>query len=107
MGLQPSCVTQNGAPMEKSIYSQHYTLFLGMLRTRRESAGITQREIAARLGATQSFVSKCERGERRLDIVELRAWCAALEISLNEFAVRFDEDCLASASQLASRKAKR
>jgi len=67
----------NGAPMEKSIYSMEYTLFLGVLRAVREEAGITQQEIAARLGATQSFVSKCERGERRLDIVELRAWCSA------------------------------
>lgn len=80
--------------MEKSIYSLEYTLFLGVLRSVREQAGITQQEIAARLGATQSFVSKCERGERRLDIVELRAWCSALGVPLSKFAVTFEEASL-------------
>ena len=65
-----------------------------MLRATREQSGITQLEIAARLEVTQSFISKCERGERRVDIVELRAWCSALGVSLNEFAVRFDDACL-------------
>lgn len=80
--------------MEKSIYSGEYTLFLQMLRTTREESGITQQEIAAKLGATQSFISKCERGERRLDIVELRAWCSALGVPLNEFALRLEDACL-------------
>ena len=80
--------------MEKSIYSQDYSLFLGLLRTAREESGITQQELAAKLSATQSFVSKCERGERRVDIVELRAWCSALEVPLSEFVLRFDKACL-------------
>ena len=84
----------HGAPMEKSIYSQEYTLFLRMLRTTRDQSGVTQQEIAARLDVTQSFISKCERGERRMDIVELRAWCLALGVPLNEFAARFDDACL-------------
>ena len=58
--------------MDKSIYSAHYTLFLELLRDARQRAGLTQEEVALHLGNTQSFVSKCERGERRLDIVEVR-----------------------------------
>lgn len=77
-------------PMEKSIYSQHYRLFLELLRTTREKAGLTQGNIAVKLNTTQSFISKCERGERRLDLVELRSWCEALDISLSEFVKRFD-----------------
>lgn len=79
--------------MEKSIHSQEYLLFLKMLRDAREKSGLTQGEVAERLRESQSFVSKCERGERRLDVVELRAWCAALEIPLHEFFMQFEEAC--------------
>lgn len=41
-----------------------------MLFREREAAGLTQAELAARLGRPQSFVSKYESGERRLDVVE-------------------------------------
>lgn len=84
---------RNGAPMEKSIYLQEYKLFLEMLRDARETANLTQEEIATRLGESQSFVSKCERGERRLDVVELRSWCAALGTPYHGFLMRFDQAC--------------
>lgn len=71
--------------MEKSIYSREYSLFLEQLRKAREEKGLTQTELAERLGQTQSFVSKVERGERRIDIVELRAFCSAIGISFSQF----------------------
>jgi len=77
--------------MEKSIYSQEYSLFLELLRKARESKDLTQTEVAERLGQTQSFVSKVERGERRLDIVELRAFCAALGIGFTNFIARIEK----------------
>jgi transcriptional regulator with XRE-family HTH domain len=70
--------------MEKSIYSQEYLVFLRLLRAAREVAGVTQAELGQRLGRTQSFVSKCERGERRLDIVELGHFCDALDVDLRQ-----------------------
>jgi len=76
--------------VEKSIFSKEYALFLQQLRSVRTKAGMTQAQLAAKLGRTQSFVSKCERGERRLDIVELRAFCRALGISLTEFTISFE-----------------
>jgi len=76
--------------MQKSIYTEDYDLFLKRLREAREAAGITQNEAAERMGTTQSFVSKCERGERRLDIVELRDWCRSLGFSFSQFAADFD-----------------
>lgn len=76
--------------MEKSIHSAEYERFLTLLRKTREQRGLTQSDIAMRLNATQSFVSKCERGERRLDIVELSAWCAALNIALSSLIERFE-----------------
>lgn len=71
--------------MEKTINSAEYVRFLNLLRQRRKQAGLTQEELARRLGATQSFISKCESGERRIDIVELRAFCKAMGISLVQF----------------------
>lgn len=79
--------------MEKSLHSPEYRLFLEMLREMRETSGITQEELATRLKATQSFVSKCERGERRLDVVDLRFWCAALGTSFHSFIKKFDQAC--------------
>ena len=54
----------------KSIYSAEYQRLLVLLIEARKDAAITQQELADRLGRPQSFVSKYERGERRLDIVE-------------------------------------
>ena len=48
-----------------------YREFLVQLRVARLEAGLTQIEVAAKLGKPQSWVSKCECGERRVDIVEL------------------------------------
>lgn len=79
--------------MEKSIHTREYALFLETLRRFRDELGLTQLDVATRLGATQTFVSKCERGERRLDIVELKNWCAAMEISLVEFSSRLEAAC--------------
>lgn len=79
--------------MEKSLYSKEYSLLLKMLRDTREASGVTQEEMATRLNATQSFVSKCERGERRLDVVELHHWCGALGKSFPSFLKKFDEAC--------------
>ena len=75
--------------MEKSIYSKDYQQFLRTLRDARVAAELTQEEVAARLGQTQSFVSKCERGERRLDIVETHAICAAIGVSFTDFVAAF------------------
>jgi transcriptional regulator with XRE-family HTH domain len=77
--------------MKKSLFSEDYMRFLKLLREVRECAGLTQEQIAARLKTTQSVVSKCERGERRLDVVELRAWCQALDISLPVFITEFEK----------------
>jgi transcriptional regulator with XRE-family HTH domain len=76
--------------MDKSVFSKDYEIFLRCLRSAREKQGLTQVEVAERLGESQSFVSKCERGERRLDIVEVRAFCRAIGISFVEFVREFD-----------------
>jgi transcriptional regulator with XRE-family HTH domain len=76
--------------MDKSIHSAPYAVFLSVLRATRERAGLTQEEIAKRIGETQTFVSKCERGERRVDVVELRTFCRAFGVSLGQFVVALE-----------------
>ena len=61
-----------------------------ILRRAREEAGLTQEDLGGRLGQTQSWVSKVERGERRLDVVELKAFCTHLGLSLADFVARLD-----------------
>ena len=66
--------------MRKTIYSEQSKLVGGTLREIRERAGLTQRELCRKLGREHSFVSKCELGERRVDIVELYWICEACGI---------------------------
>ena len=70
--------------MQKSIYTEHYGLLLSTLRDARKKAGLSQVELAKRLELTQSIIGKCERGERRLDVIELREWCGAIGLTLSE-----------------------
>lgn len=63
-----------------------------LLREVRIAAGLTQAELASRLSQPQSFVSKCESGERRVDVIELRAICEACGLSLREFVRRFEAE---------------
>ena len=56
--------------MPKSTFSKEYQQFCRALVEARQRAGLTQREVAARLKRPPSFVAKYESGERRLDVVE-------------------------------------
>ena len=77
--------------MEKSLFSSEYGVLLDELRSARQHAGLTQNQLAANRKTTQSLVSKCERGERRLDVVELRSWCQALGVPFSKFLLAFEK----------------
>jgi len=62
-----------------------------LLRQIRLDAGLRQADLAVQLGQPQSFVSKYESGERRLDVLELRQVCLAAGISLEQFAIRLEQ----------------
>jgi transcriptional regulator with XRE-family HTH domain len=64
---------------------------LSLLRQVRIEAGMRQEDLARALGMPQSFVSKVESGERRLDLLELRDVCDALTIPLVQFVHRFEQ----------------
>ncbi len=82
--------------MKKSVFTREYQVLLQVLHAAREKAEVTQIELARRLGRSQSFVSKCERGERRLDVVQLRQICHTIGTTLpkvvNEFERRLATD---------------
>jgi len=78
--------------MEKSVFTRDYAVLLKTLRELRRGVGVTQVELARRLGRSQSFVSKCERGETRLDLVQLRSICGALGSDLVTFVRRFERN---------------
>lgn len=54
----------------KSLHSTEYNIFLEHIVAARKESGVTQQQLAERLGKPQSYVSKYERGERRVDVVE-------------------------------------
>ena len=66
--------------MTKSVYSDAYEKFREILVSARKAASLTQIELADKLGKPQSFVSKFESGERRIDLIEFVAIAKALEI---------------------------
>lgn len=77
--------------MPRTLSHPHHELLLGMLREARTRQGVNQDVLAEALGFRQTDVSKVERGVRRLDVLELRAWVHALGLDFLEFARELDE----------------
>lgn len=75
----------------ETLRSKERRVLRQLLREARRQAGLRQVDLAARLGVPQSLVSKIEVGERRLDLLELRAICKALGLSLGEFVARLEK----------------
>ena len=71
--------------MPRSAHSRDYRVFRDFLRSARNEAGLTQKDVAKALGVHQSYVSKYETGERRLDVIELMAICRAINLPLGRF----------------------
>jgi len=69
----------------KSVFTQKYKAFREMLIQAREAAGLNQRDLSAKMSRPQSYVSKYERGERRLDFVEFLEVAEALGIDPVDF----------------------
>jgi transcriptional regulator with XRE-family HTH domain len=57
--------------LKKSIYSEKQRRLCDLLKKQRNKAGLTQAELAKKIGKPQSFIAKFEGGERRLDVIEL------------------------------------
>ncbi len=78
--------------MDKSIHSRKYKIAISLLKEARIVAGITQIQLAVKLDETQTFISKYERGERRLDIIEVRSICEAMDVNFIEFIKAMEKE---------------
>lgn len=71
--------------MSKSIYSKEYKNIIERLKTARLNASLKQEDVAAKLKKPQSYISKIERGERRVDAAELKELAKILKKDINYF----------------------
>ena len=71
--------------MKKSIHTNERSIFIGRLRKARTDAGLTQAEVAEKLGATQSWVSKVENGELRVEAIWLNRLAKLYRKDINYF----------------------
>lgn len=71
--------------MINSVYTKNYKTAIKRLKEARFSVGLKQNEVANKLGKPQSYVSKIERGERRVDIAELKSFAQIYKKSIDYF----------------------
>ena len=64
----------------KAQHEPDYKLLPPFLRTLREAAGLTQRDLGEKLGKPQSWVYNCETGNRRVDVTEFTAWARGCSV---------------------------
>lgn len=69
----------------RAIYDPLYIEFIAGLRAARKARGYTQGELASQLHKPQSYVSKVETCERRIDVIEAARWCMVLGFNLEDF----------------------
>lgn len=65
--------------MTTSTHTEEYVALRAILRDARLDAGVTQQQLAERLGKPQSYVAKVEGGERRIDVIEFIAFARAID----------------------------
>ena len=78
----------------KSVFTDEYKVFLRRLVSARREAELTQQELASRLNRPQSFVSKYERRERRLDVLEFVIVCHVLKVDACSIIREVEESLL-------------
>lgn len=71
--------------MAHPVHSPTYRVFLDRLRSARQQAGLRQADVARQLRKPQSYISKCESGERRVDVVELAAFARLYRLPVEFF----------------------
>lgn len=73
-----------------SLYDPCYKIFVECLRDFRAQSRMTQQELASQLNCPQSYISKYEQGQKRLDIIEIKRICNVFGVSLTEFAEEYE-----------------
>lgn len=83
----------------KSVFTKEYGQFLVLLIKARKDAGLSQQALANCLRRPQSFVSKYERGERRLDVIEFIKIAQALDLSATDIISKLEQKLTAAADK--------
>lgn len=71
--------------MDKTIYTKDHKFIIEQLKKARVGAGFDQEKAAELLGKTQSYISKIEAGQRRIDVVQLKEFAKTYKKSLDYF----------------------
>ncbi len=71
--------------MSKSVYTKEYEEIINRLKQARIDAGLSQQSVADKLGKPQSYVSKIESGERRLDVAEIKKFAEVYKKGISYF----------------------
>jgi len=71
--------------MSESVYTKDYKEIIKRLKIARIEAGFAQQEIAEKLDKPQSYVSKIESGERRLDVAEIKKFAVIYKKDISFF----------------------
>ncbi|WP_082576375.1 helix-turn-helix transcriptional regulator [Lysobacter sp. Root604] len=93
--------------MAKSLYRPENLELAAVLRELREGLGLTQTQFATRLGRGQTYVSNVELGIKRLDLVEVRDYCAALEVPLATLVAQWESRLGPAPSPKSARRAQK
>lgn len=90
--------------MNKELYNKRWKIFREVLKIERKYHKISQKRLAKMLSIEQSYVSKTEIGDRRLDVIELMEYCDAMGLTLTEFVFRMEGRLLAEGLVSQARK---
>lgn len=71
--------------MRKTIYSKEYKYLVEQLKKARKEVGLTQNQVAKILHKTQSYISKIEAGQRKIDIIQLKEFGKVYKKDLDYF----------------------
>ena len=75
----------------KSLHRPRYRSIVALLKQIRREAGLSQVEVAEKLRRTRTFVTKCELGERRLDVLEWIDYCRVCGVAPGDFLARLSK----------------
>lgn len=90
--------------MDKELYLNRWKIFREVLKMERKKRNVSQESLAKMLGIKQSYISKTEIGDRRLDVIELLEYCDAMGITLTDFVFRMEGRLLADGLLSPKRK---
>jgi transcriptional regulator with XRE-family HTH domain len=71
--------------MKKTIYEDEYRVFVKRLKKAREEAGLTQVQVAKKLGSSQAYISKVESAQLRVDVIELKRFAKIYSKNISYF----------------------